>query len=63
MQNTINIKFTVSKKVEYGYALYVVGNQDFLGNWNISRSLRMTWTQVKSLFIQGHIWQIDAYSH
>ena len=37
------IHFVMHKHVDFGKAIYVVGNIPQLGNWSIERSLRLSW--------------------
>ena len=36
----------MKKKVSYGLGIYVIGNKDELGHWNILDSLRLNWNTV-----------------
>lgn len=42
------IHFVMHKHVDFGKAIYVVGNIPQLGNWSIERSLRLSWFKVHS---------------
>jgi len=44
--NTVTVNFSVSKKVEFGKALYVVGDIPPLGDWNVENSLKLSWNEV-----------------
>ncbi len=36
----------MKKKASYGLGIYVIGNKDDLGHWNILDSLRLNWNTV-----------------
>jgi len=40
--------FTINKKVEFGYSLYVCGNIVELGNWDIKYALKLNWRDVNT---------------
>lgn len=45
----LQIHFNVCKPVEYGKAVYVVGNIQQLGAWDVQASLRLSWSEVRIL--------------
>lgn len=45
----LQIHFNVCKPVEYGKAVYVVGNIQQLGAWDVQASLRLFWSEVRIL--------------
>lgn len=38
--------FVIQKKVDFGMGVYVVGDIDALGNWDVKDSLRLSWNKV-----------------
>ena len=36
----------MKKKVDFGQALYVVGDHTALGSWDVKNALRLTWNFV-----------------
>lgn len=44
--NRVKLHFLMKKKVSYGLGIYVIGNIDELGQWNIIDSLRLNWNTV-----------------
>lgn len=40
------IHFIIQKQVDFGKALYVVGNIPQLGSWTVQRSLKLCWAKV-----------------
>lgn len=50
------IHFVMKKKVNYGQALYVVGNIPEIGSWGVRNSLRLTWNSVTSTLTQDDYW-------
>lgn len=40
------IHFVMRKHLDFGKAIYVVGNIPQLGNWSIEKSLRLSWFKV-----------------
>ena len=50
------IYFVIQKKLDFGMGVYVVGNIDGLGNWNIAHSLRLNWNKVKFISNQDNYW-------
>ena len=45
----VKLHFLIKKKVQYGYALYVIGNIPILGNWHLQNSLKLNWNQVNPI--------------
>ena len=45
-QQYTKIHFLIRKKVDFGQAIYVVGNLPELGGWTVHKSLRLTWNFV-----------------
>ncbi len=46
----MSIKFAVSKVVEFGSRLLIVGSTDNLGQWDASQAVALEWND-------GHVWQ------
>lgn len=46
----VSIKFAVSKVVEFGSRLMIVGSTDNLGQWDAGQALALEWSD-------GHVWQ------
>lgn len=46
----MSIKFAVSKVVEFGSRLMIVGSTDSLGQWDASQAMALEWSD-------GHVWQ------
>lgn len=42
----LKIHFALQKEIEFGKAIYVVGNITQLGCWRIENSLRLSWFKV-----------------
>lgn len=50
-QNKIHeIHFAVENATSFGEEMAAVGENDFLGNWNLDRALKLSWTA-------GNIWR------
>lgn len=47
------VRFSVTKRVEYGSEIAVVGSNAQLGEWDAGRALQMQWTR-------GHVWVATA---
>jgi hypothetical protein len=47
----VEVRLQVHKQVDFGYAIWVCGSTDFLGNWNNERAIRMQWAE-------GNIWSV-----
>ena len=41
--DNVKIHFNITKKVDYGKAVYVVGNIEALGVWSVTSSFRLSW--------------------
>jgi len=39
--------------VGFGRSLYIVGDSDEIGKWNIGKAYRLTWTNVPPIMILG----------
>ena len=48
--NRVKLHFLMKKKVSYGLGIYVIGNKDELGHWNILDSLRLNWNTVYYIY-------------
>lgn len=48
MQNFIvyTFNFNIHYKCNYGEMIFIVGNTEFLGNWNPFNGLKLEWTNV-----------------
>lgn len=50
-------------RVPYGRAVYVVGNSEEIGRWDVAKAHRLTWTPVPMISILGgHLAWIFCYS-
>jgi hypothetical protein len=47
---TVPVSFSVEYMVGFGEGMYVVGNLEQLGSWNVESSLQLEWTE-------GHVWR------
>lgn len=50
----VHVRFSVPKFCTFGRELYVVGNIDELGAWQVDASLKLTWNE-------GHLWTGETY--
>lgn len=55
MEGKLQIHFKIHKKVNFGKAVYVVGNIPELGLWKINFSLRLSWNQVTIYLLRNTI--------
>lgn len=44
------LQFHVRYKCEYGQEVYLVGNCDALGDWDVMRGVQLVWSP-------GHVWE------
>jgi alpha-amylase len=44
------LQFNVRYKTDFGQEVFLVGNVPELGNWEVTKGVRLTWTD-------GHLWQ------
>jgi hypothetical protein len=42
----VKVHFLIKKKVNYGFAVYVIGSVDVLGSWNVYQAFRLNWNTV-----------------
>jgi hypothetical protein len=50
----VHVRFSVPKFCTFGRELYVVGNIDELGAWQVDASLKLTWNE-------GHLWTGETF--
>lgn len=48
--STRSVKFHVRYKCEFGQEVYLVGNIEALGNWDVMRGVQLVWSA-------GHVWE------
>jgi hypothetical protein len=42
----IKVIFNINYITKFGEVIYVVGNNEILGNWNVEKGLRLNWNNV-----------------
>lgn len=45
-QKKVKIHFVIQKHIDFGQAIYVVGNIAGLGNWKVENSCKLCWSKV-----------------
>jgi hypothetical protein len=51
MDQAVTVNFSISKQVEFGQVLVIVGS--VFGDWRTENGLEMQWTE-------GHVWRASA---
>jgi hypothetical protein len=46
MKMKIKIKFNINYYTNFCEAIYVVGNTEALGNWDVTKGIRLEWNPV-----------------
>ena len=50
MNGFVKINFKFHYKAQFGYCIYIIGDIDLLGDWDINKAFRLNWTNVHYIY-------------